>query len=169
MQHADCASFDIDRAPFTTPANRDFFSDGFCTNGQIVAGTNSISIAADEKMGGFYEEDSNYYLDPNVWQPWYFAGTCSYLVDDTVYDPVLKPGTDPTQCSTNRYRMLCNIGPPIVSPPNDEVYAITPSIPPLTPPNPDPLLALGREGIAANRDVRMLVGPLAWSWNRTHE
>src|SRR2546429_191179 len=27
MQHADCPSFDIDRAPYTTPANRNFSAD----------------------------------------------------------------------------------------------------------------------------------------------
>ena len=65
--------------------------------------------------------------------------------------------------------MLCNIGPQIVPPPNDEAYAISQALPPLIPPVPDPLFALGREGIAASRDFRMVVGPLAWSWNLKNE
>jgi len=130
-----------------------------------------VTIAAEETSDGFKEEDSNYFLDPNVWQAnlWLYAGDCGYAVDDSTYSPHPKPNINPTQCNGPRYRMLCNIGPQIVPPPNDEVYAISQALPPLIPPVPDPLFALGREGIAASRDFRMVVGPLAWSWNLNNE
>lgn len=171
IQDADCASFDIDRAPYTTVANRDFSEDGFSSAGQISAGTNVVTIPPEEKTGDFKEEDSNYFLDPIVWQAdlWLYAGDCGYAVDDSDFDVHPKTNIDPTFCNGPRYRMLCNIGPQIIPPPNDEVYSVSPTLPPLTPPAPDPLLALGREGIAASRDFRMVTGPLAWSWNLAHE
>jgi subtilisin-like proprotein convertase family protein len=171
IQHADCASFDIDRAPYTTVTNRNFFADGFSTNGQISAGNNSVAIPMGETIDGFKEEDSNYYLDPNIWLAnlWTYVGDCGYAVDDSNFDVHPKPNVAPTFCNGPRYRMLCNIGPQIIPPPNDEVYSISPTLPPLVPPTPDPLLALGREGIAASRDFRMVTGPLAWSWNLARE
>lgn len=174
-QHADCASFDIDRAPYTTPGNRDFFSDTFTTNGLIVAGTNSVAVAQEEKINGFKEEDSNYFLDPNalppmVWDPfpWDYAANFGYATDDSFYHPPPRIGANPNIVDSPRVRMLCNIGPQIVPPPNSEVYpADGSSIPPSA--VPDPLTDLGSEGIAASRDLRMIVGPLAWSWSIINE
>jgi subtilisin-like proprotein convertase family protein len=171
IQHADCASFDIDRAPHTTAENRDFFADGFSTSGQISAGASIVTIPIDETSNGFKEEDSNYFLDPLAWTTnlWLYAGDCGYAVDDSIFTPHPKPNINPTQCNGLRFRMLCNIGPQIVPPPNDEVYAITPNMAPLPPPAPDPLFEQGREGIATARDLCMIVGPLAWSWHLTQE
>jgi hypothetical protein len=173
-QHADCASFDIDRAPYTTPGDLVFFNDTFTTtNGLIVAGTNSVAVAQEEKINGFKEEDSNYYLDsitppPLGWDPfpWDVAGNFGYATDDSIYHAQPRTGDNPAIVDSPRVRMLCNIGPQIVPPPNSEVYSLDgPPIPPLPPPIPDPLTDLGSEGMAASRDLRMVVGPLAWSWN----
>ncbi len=172
QQHVDCASFDIDRAPYTTAGNRSFFSDGFTRNGLIIAGTNSLAVSPDEKTNGFKEEDSNYFLDATVWDPipWDFAANFGYATDDEDYHPQPRIGANPVIVDSSRVRLVCNIGPQIVPPPNAEVYSLdgTP-IPPLPPPNPDPLRGLGREGIAGTRELRMIVGPLAWSWKVAQE
>jgi hypothetical protein len=164
IQHADCGSFDIDRAP-KTDASGDFFTDGFTVDGRIVAGTNSVPVNAVDKTGGFKEEDSSYYLA--IPSPWDCPVASTYTRDSHVYRPLPESPSNPT-CASQRYRMVCNIGPQIVPPSNAEVYAL-PRIEPIVPAAPDPLLANGREDPAAARDLRLVVGPLAWSWNLNKE
>ncbi len=155
LQHADCASFDIDRAPFTTPANRDFHQDGF-TNGMP-------SINPADYANGFKGEDNNYQVTTDQWS---LAADCAYVFDDDLFNPHPKPGFT-GDCNLTRYRMVCNIGPQVLAPPNAEVLAVPMSGPSPTflPASPDPLLAVEKDQIAKARGLRLITGPLAADWN----
>lgn len=109
VQHADCASFDIDRAPFTTPGNRNFDSDGF---------TNDMpSLNPADYSNGFKGEDYNYQVTLAQWSS---AGDCAYVMDDDIYNPHPKPGFT-GDCVLTRYRMVCNIGPQIMPMPDPQL------------------------------------------------
>lgn len=169
LQFADCASFDIDRAPYTTPANRAFDADGFSDNGTLRNGNQTAVIPASEKTGLFHEEDSNYFLDPDLWKPLPDVANCGYAISDDKWDPSLKAGETSPACAGLRVRMLCNIGAYILPPPNDEVYDVRSLTDPIVTDDPDPLLAIGREGIASARNLRLVTGPLAWTWKLSNE
>ncbi len=168
-QFADCASFDIDRAPYTTTASRAFDTDGFSDNGTLRNGNQTAVISASEKTGLFHEEDSNYFLDPNLWKPLPDLANCGYAISDDKWDPPVKAGETSPACAGLRVRMLCNIGAYILPPPNDEVYDVRSLTDPIVTDDPDPLLAIGREGIASARNLRLVTGPLAWTWKLSNE
>ena len=134
VQHADCASFDIDRAPFTTATNRAFNADGL-----------AASNLADN-TGGFRGEDSSFQL----------AGDCADSADPTQYHPYPKPG-----CTGTRFHMLCNIGPQILPPPEALVYASSPSLV-ADPSLPSDIS--GQGGMASARGLVLSTGPLAAFW-----
>ena len=94
-QHATAASFDIDRAPFTTESNRGFNQDGFAP---LNSGDNSAF---------FKGEDSNYHIleDP-----------CAASSDPEVFD--IYPRLGAQGCQGIRFQMLCNVGPQIIPVPN---------------------------------------------------
>ncbi|HRI11534.1 MAG TPA: PKD domain-containing protein [Verrucomicrobiota bacterium] len=156
VQHADCASFDIDRAPYTTSANRNFHQDGF-TNG-------APSFNSADYANGFKGEDYNYQVTLAQWD---HAEECGYLFDNESFEPHPTLGLT-NDCTLPRYRMVCNIGPQILPPANSEVLAIpkTGPSPTFVPASPDPLLASDKNQIAHARDVRLITGPLAVDWNR---
>jgi len=59
IQHPTAASYDLDRrAKDNATANRDFFADGFSTNGQIFAGTNFAPSPPPRSFNGFKRKDS---------------------------------------------------------------------------------------------------------------
>lgn len=109
VQHADCASFDIDRAPYTTPANRRFDADGF-TNGMP-------SLNPADFANGFKAEDFNYQVGVDQWEN---AAECGYVVDDDFFNPHPKPGQT-GDCAQARYRIQCNVGPMIIPMPDPEL------------------------------------------------
>jgi hypothetical protein len=152
IQHVDCASFDIDRAPYTTVGNRAFNADGF-TNGMP-------SLNAADFVGTFKGEDSNYQVDPGTGNgQWDQAAQCGYFIDDDNYDP--HPKVPLGDCALPHFRMVCNVGPVVLPVSADLVLpAGTPLLGNAADP-PDDGLA---DGIAKNRQLKLVTGPLAWSW-----
>lgn len=142
VQHADCASFDIDRAPFTTEVDRIFDNDG------LVSENNTVS------QGIIKGEDTNYQTDLDA---------CGYNVDDGNYDAYPRPAAN-ASCQAPRYQMLCNLGPQIVPPAFSFVDIVTDTGPPDINRAPDPPPRSGVGGIAGFRNQKMITGPLNSFW-----
>jgi subtilisin-like proprotein convertase family protein len=145
VQQADCASFDIDRAPLTSPTNRRFSQDGFPPAGYVLAPEDLDAI--------FQGEDSTYQndLDP-------YANS----IEPDVFHPYPRNGAV-GDGRLPRYRMFCNLGTPIVAPQLSEVYTVP--APPIPTPVVDPLLAPEADRTARARDLRLVVGPLSAPWS----
>lgn len=159
IQHTYAASFDLDLAPFTLPANRAYALDGF-----DPGGAGSFTADPRNRSGNFKDEDHNYALDSAIWietrdlagnkiypdgKVWKdpvsgedLAELASYAQDDQTFHPHPKVPNN-AGIKTTHYRMACNIG-----------AAIQPA-----PPSVD-LPSYG-SGIARNREFQLVTGPLA--------
>lgn len=109
VQHADAASFDIDRAPYTTETDRAFDSDGFA----VGLPTRNAADFRD----GFKGEDFNYHISPERWTQ---AAECGYAIEDDFHQLHPKAGQTGA-CAAPRVRVLCNLGPPILPMPDTEL------------------------------------------------
>ena len=151
VQQADCASFDMDHAPPTTSANRNYSQDGF------------TFVNSADNDNGFKAEDFNYFITDEA--QWEDAATYGYSINDDLYDPWPKTA-ERTLGAPPRFRMTCNLSPVILPPPNAEVMAVPTNGPPpvFYPETPDPLLDVLKRQIAQIRGVQLITGPLAEYW-----
>ncbi|MBI1841567.1 MAG: proprotein convertase P-domain-containing protein [Verrucomicrobia bacterium] len=159
VQHAYCASFDIDLAPKVSGPGKRFDSDGFDPLNTIVNPAN--------RLGNFRDEDYNYQAPlGNELGQWSLAADCGFAVADDTWSPHPRPG-QAGDCALPRFQMLCNLGgsgmfimPSTVA----EVYPVAPGSPPVFASEPDPTQATGADGLARSRQIHLITGPLASFW-----
>ena len=136
-QHADCANFDVDRAPFTSPTDRDFDNDG-------------LSGTGDDDFEIFKGEDTDYF---------HSSDPCT--APNGRYDSYPQSSASGV-CREPRYRMTCNM-PPQILPASYDCIRAAPDDPGVTAPDPPP--GPDSDGIAKSRELYLVTGPLAAFWN----
>ena len=161
VQHAYCASFDIDLAPKVSGAGTRFDSDGFDPQNTLVNSANRI--------GGFRDEDFNYQVaSGDDLGQWSLAAECGYAIADDFWSPHPRAGQS-GDCALPRFQMLCNLGGPamfIMPATPSEVYPVTPGNPPVFASDPDPTQATDADGLARSRQTYLITGPLARFWKQ---
>ena len=159
VQHAYAASFDLDLGPANLPGTS-FYSDNFDPAG-LFTGANGQSA---NRADNFKDEDYNYRVAQGD-RPgeWLLSAECGYGIDDDIRHPHPRLGASGECKELPRYRMVCNLGPQILPTTPAEVFAVpeSGSPPQLPPPQSGFGTGFGASGVAVNRSLRLVTGPLA--------
>lgn len=158
VQHVDCASFDLDRAPFVPygggepPPYQTFSDDGLTGNHDVSGVQQTVDL---DNQGNNNGEDSNYVIGMSCTPDDDAYPCCGYTVDEDNYNPYPQP-LAAGDCVMTRYRMVNSIGPLIIP----ATWAYVQPGSPATNTAPDPPNDPTVDGIAKTKGLRLVIGPL---------